>query len=91
VTITTYGLTGTQTLTTTFTVPKKNMVRICSDTVSSISATWQNVILINFTTFSTYAKITYPSTLKITGYIAWNTSGTYDPLAALQTLPLSFY
>jgi len=91
VTITGYGLTGATTLTTTFTVPKKNMVRICSDTVTTISATWQNVLLINFTTSVTYAKITYPSTLKITAYVAWNTSGIYDPLESIPTLPITLY
>ncbi len=91
VTITGYDLTGATTLTTTFSVPKKNMVRICSDTVTTVSATWQNVILINFTTFVTHAKITYPSTLKITAYVAWNTSGVYDPIESVPTLPITLY
>ena len=87
-----YDLTDNQTLNTSFVVPKKTMVRICSDTVSTISDTWQNVILINFRTYVTHAKITYPGTCKITAYVAWNNSNTYDPLATgIPTLPISFY
>jgi hypothetical protein len=91
VTITGYNLAGATMLTTTFAVPKKNMVRICSDGVTTISQTWQNVILVNFTGNISHAKITYPSTLKITAYVAWNGASDFDPLVAVPTLPINFY
>jgi hypothetical protein len=87
-----YSLTDVLQLNTSFVIPKKTMLRICSDTVTSVSATWQNVLVINFTTFVTHAKITYPNTCKITAYVAWNDTGIYDPLeTGVPTLPLNFY
>lgn len=86
-----FGLDGTLTIDTSLMVPAHNLVRVCADTVSTVSATWTNVVLVNFTTFSTYAKLTLPPGVKVDGYVAWNTSGTYDPLAALQTLPIVFH
>jgi hypothetical protein len=91
VTIAGYNLTGATLLTTTFAVPKKNMVRICSDGVTTISQTWQNVILVNFTGNISHAKITYPSTLKITAYVAWNGASDFDPMVAVPTLPITLY
>jgi hypothetical protein len=45
---------------------------------------------VNFTTFSAYAKMTLPAGVKADGYVAWDLTGTYDPLTSTQTLPLRF-
>ena len=86
----TFYTNGTLTISTTIPIPANGMVRICSDTVSTISASWAGAILINFTTFSAYGKIGLPPGVTIDGYVVWNPSGTYDPLTSLQTLPLRF-
>lgn len=86
----TFYLNGSQTISTSLSVPPLGLVRICADTVSTISASWSDVVLVNFTTFSTYGKMTLPAGVKADGYVAWNTTGTYDPLTSVQTLPLRF-
>ena len=86
----TFTTDGTLTISTTINVPAHGLVRICGDSVSTASASWQNVVLVNFTTFSAYAKLDVPSSVRIEGYVAWDTSGTYDPLEADVTLPLRF-
>ncbi len=86
----TFYINGSLTLSTTVAVPPLGLVRICADTVSTISASWANYILINFTTFSAYAKRTVPAGVKAEGYVAWNSTGIYDPLVVSQTLPLRF-
>lgn len=86
-----YYLNGSPTISTTLNVPAHNLVRICADSVSTVSASWAGYVLVNFTTFSAYAKLTLPPGVKVDGYVAWNTSGIYDPLAELQTLPLAFH
>lgn len=86
-----YTIHGDTYFTTTFTLPKKSLLRICSDPVSFGPLTWQEVMLVDFQELTAYAKITYPSALKITGYIAWQAPGaSYDPRMAVQTLPLAF-
>jgi hypothetical protein len=67
-----------------------NLVRICADTVSTISSTWQDVVLVNMTTASTYGKLTLPSYVKAEAYIAWDTSGVFDPLESVPTLSIRF-
>ena len=86
----TFNINGSLTINTTIPIPANAMVRICSDTVTTVSASWANVILVNFTTFSAYAKIGLPPGVTIDGYVVWNTAGFYDPLTSLQTLPLRF-
>ena len=86
----TYYLNGSLTISTTVAVPPDGLVRVCADTVSTVSASWQNTVLVNMTTFSAYAKVTLPAKVKMDGYVAWDTTGTYDPLTATQTLPLRF-
>ncbi len=86
----TYYTNGTLTVTTTISVPANGMVRICADTVTTVSASWANYVLVNFTTFSAYGKLTLPQGVKVDGYVAWDTTGVYDPLTEMQTLPLRF-
>ena len=85
-----YNLNGSLTLTTTVPVPARNLVRVVSDGVSTVSATWQNPVLVNFTTFSTYVKITLPRGVLADGYVAMTPTGTYDPLANAPAMPLRF-
>lgn len=86
----TYYVNGTLSIKTAIRVPPHGLVRICADTVSTVSASWTNYVLVNFTTFSAYAKMKVPSGVKYDGYVAWDTSGVYDPLSSVQTLPLQF-
>lgn len=86
----TFYINGSLTISTTVAVPPLGLVRICADTVSTVSASWANYVLINFTTFSAYAKMTVPAGVKADGYVAWNPTGIYDPLTISQTLPLRF-
>ena len=86
----TFYLNGSLTISTTVAVPPNSLVRICSDSVSTVSASWANTVLINFTTFSTYAQMTLPAGVKAEAYVAWDTTGAYDPLTTTQTLPLRF-
>lgn len=86
----TFYLNGSLTLSTTVAVPPLGLVRICADTVSTVSASWANYVLVNFTTFSTYAKMTVPAGIKADGFVAWNPTGIYDPLVVSNTLPLRF-
>jgi hypothetical protein len=85
-----YYLNGSLTLSTNIAVPPSGMVRICADSVSTISASWANTVLVNFTTFSAYAAMDLPTGVKADGYVAWDTTGVYDPLTSMQTLPLRF-
>ena len=85
-----FYLDGSKTIDTTILVPANGLVRICSDSVSTVSASWQNFILVNFTTFSAYAKLILPKGVKVEGYIAYDPSGVYDPLASTPMLPLRF-
>ncbi len=85
-----YELDGSPEISTTVVVPPAGLVRICADEVSSRSATWQDVVWINFRTYSTYAKMTLPAGVKAEGYVVWNNGPTYDPLQVAPTLPLRF-
>ncbi len=49
-----------------------------------------NYVLVNFTTFSAYAKMTVPLGVKADGFVAWDVTGVYDPLSSTLTLPLRF-
>jgi len=86
----TYYINGSLTISTSIKVPPKNLLRIAGDTVSTISASWSKVILINFTTFSAYAELKVPLGVKVDGYIVGDGKGTYDPLTITNTLPLRF-
>jgi hypothetical protein len=86
----TFYLGGTTTLATSIVVPALGMVRLCGDAVSTVSASWAGASLVNFTTFSAYAQMNVPAGVLYEGYVAWNTTGSYDPLVATQTLPLRF-
>ena len=90
VSIQTYRLNGAQYINTSLDLPPGELVRISGDTVSTISSSWQDVVLVNFTTFSTYAKMTLPAGVKADGYVVWNNGNTYDPLQVAPTLPLRF-
>lgn len=86
----TFYINGSLTVSTSVAIPPLGLVRICADTVSTVSASWTNYILVNFTTFSAYAKMTVPTGVKADGYVAWDITGVYDPLTNTQTLPLRF-
>lgn len=88
VTLQTFSLNGSQFIDTSVNVPPAHLVRIASDTVSTISSSWANAILVNFTTSSTYAKLTLPPGVKVETYVAWNGDAPYDPLVAVPMLPL---
>ena len=89
--ITTYRLNGSVFIDTTINVPARELVRIAADPVSTISASWQDTILVNFTTFSTYGRVILPRGVFVEGYVAWNGGATYDPLDVVPTLPLRFW
>jgi hypothetical protein len=86
----TFYIDGSPTINTSFTIPALGLVRICSDTVTTVSASWANYMLINMTTFSAYAKLTLPIGVKADGYVAYDTTGIYDPLTDANTIPLRF-
>ncbi len=86
----TYQTTGALFIDTDITVPSLNLVRICADTVSTIAGSWQDALLVNFTTLSSFAKMILPKGVKIDGYVVWNDAATYDPLKLAHTLPLMF-
>jgi len=86
----TFYINGSLTISTTVAVPPLGLARICADTVSTISASWANYVLINFTTFSAYARMAVPAGVKADGFVAWNPTGIYDPLVVSNTLPLRF-
>lgn len=86
----TFYINGSLTISTSVAVPPLGLVRISADTVSTVSASWSNYVLINFTTFSAYAKMSVPAGVKAEGFVAWDPTGIYDPLVVSQTLPLRF-
>jgi hypothetical protein len=86
----TLGLDGTVYIDTSILVPADGLVRICGDEVVTISWTWQDVVLVNFTTASTYAKMTLPSGVKAEAYVVWNGGAEYDPLQVVPTLNIRF-
>jgi hypothetical protein len=88
--LTTYELDGTTYIDTNIAVPPNSLVRICGDEVDTISWTWQDVVLVNMTTASTYAVMTLPGSVKYEGYVVWNGGVTYDPLQIAPTLPIRF-
>jgi hypothetical protein len=88
--IATYGLDGSPYLSTSVAVPPDGLVRICADEVDTISASWQDVVWINFTTSSTYGSMTLPDGVKAEGYVVWNGGVTYDPLQIVPALSLRF-
>jgi hypothetical protein len=90
VAIQTFQLSGSLYINTSVAVPAGELVRICGDTVSSVSATWQDVVLVNFTTFSTYGTLELPDGVKAEAYVVWNNGSTYDPLQLAYTLPIRF-
>jgi hypothetical protein len=88
--IQTFRLNGTTYIDTSVNVPPNSLVRIAADSVSTVSSSWQDAILVNFTTSSTYAQMTMPPGVKAEGYVAWNGGSTYDPLDPVPVLPLRF-
>jgi hypothetical protein len=91
--IQTYGYDGSPLESMTFTVPKKGLVRASDATIwgGPHGSGWDNAIKLPWTTSATtWAKFTYPSTLKVTAYTAsQNSSNTlYDPSILLPIVPL---
>lgn len=85
-----YRLDGSEYISTAILVPAGGLVRIAGDDVETTSASWQDVVVVNFTTFSAYAKMELPAGVKAEGYVVWNGGNTYDPLQSVPTLPLRF-
>lgn len=90
VAVQTFRPNGSTYLSTTVDVPPFHLVRVVADDVSTIAGSWQDAVLLNFTTFSAYGRVTVPTGVKLEGYVAWNDSATYDPLEVVPTLPLRF-
>jgi hypothetical protein len=65
-----YRLTGLAYCEYSITVPKKYVVRVCSDMILTNTNGWVNAQMTDFGDTVGYAKITCPSTLKIEAYIA---------------------
>lgn len=86
--ITTYQMNGVEYLSTTIPIPAHGMVRVCGDEVVTSSETWQDAVLVNFTTYSAYGELSIPDGIEVDGYIAWNGGYFYDPLQSVPTLPL---
>lgn len=86
----TFYINGSLTISTTVAVPPLGLVRICADTVNTISASWANYVLVNFTTFSAYAKMVVPTGVHTEAYVAWDYAGFYDPISQTLTLPIRF-
>jgi hypothetical protein len=76
----------------TFQVPKKSVVRVCSDYILTNDSSWASFVLTDFGFQVAFAKVTCPSTLKIDAYIAWNgNSDYYDPEYINVTRPLTSF
>ena len=71
----TFYINGSLTISTSVAIPPLGLVRICADTVNTVAASWANTVLVNFTTFSAYAKMTVPMGVKADGYVAWDIAG----------------
>lgn len=87
--IETFNLTGGSVISTSFQVPPGHLVRAAADTVEPVG-TWDETLLVNFRTFSTYGRLTMSKGIKADGYIAWNGGTQYDPMEAVPVLPLRF-
>lgn len=85
-----FRLDGSEHISTAILVPARSLVRIAGDDVETTSASWQDVAVVNFTTFSAYATMQLPAGVKAEGYVVWNGGNTYDPLQSVPTLPLRF-
>jgi hypothetical protein len=86
----TFALDGTARVNTTIDVPAHNLVRVCTDPVSTSAPSWATTLLINFMTYSVYGKLTLPAGVKVDGYVVWNFDATYDPTQEALTLGLRF-
>jgi hypothetical protein len=76
----------------TFQVPKKSVVRVCSDYILTNDSSWASFVFTDFGFQVAFAKVTCPSTLKIDAYIAWNgNSDYYDPEYINVTRPLPLF
>jgi hypothetical protein len=92
VTIVYYDYTGAASGYYTFTVSKKNVVRVCSDWIATNDEAWVNHAITDFGPGVNFARITCPSTFKIEAYIAWNgNSDYYDPETVVPTRPLTLF
>ena len=89
--IETFDLEGTPEIDTSLNVPAGQLVRVAADTVDATgAATWEDTVLVNFRTFSTYGRLTLPEGVKATGYVAWNGDATYRPNDPVPVLDLRF-
>lgn len=90
VAIQTFQLSGNPWVDTSVAVPAGQLVRICGDGVSMVAASWQYVVYINFTTWSTYGALDLPGGVMAEAYVVWSNGDTYDPLQLAPTLPVRF-
>lgn len=78
-----YSSTGGLMLSSTLSIPARNLVRICSDSVAAVvpplPPSWSSTVLWNFTDSATYASLSMPPTVHIQGYVAWTDAGSFDP------------
>lgn len=89
--IETFELDGSVFIDTTLAIPPNGLVRMAADpTDGEGSATWEQVALVNFTTFSTYGRLSLPAGVMATGYIAWNGGSTYFPRTPVHVLDMRF-
>ena len=80
--------TGSEYVDTTVVVPANGMVRICAD---STTASWADVILVNFRVYSAYARMLLPAGVKAEAYVAWQGNVDYNPdLTSVPVLPIRF-
>ena len=78
---------GSEYIDTNVAVPANGMVRICSD---ATTATWADVVLVNFRVYSAYARMLLPTGVKAEAYVAWQGTGDYDPEVAVPVMPIRF-
>ncbi|MFO7698860.1 MAG: hypothetical protein R6X16_17135 [Anaerolineae bacterium] len=78
-----YSSTGGLMLNSALSIPARNLVRICSDSVIAavppLPLSWSSPVLWNFTDNVTYASLSMPPTVHVQGYVAWTNAASFDP------------
>lgn len=87
----TFTSNGAAVVNKTINVPARNLVRICSDPVWTLSMTWLFTALsIDLGSTSATGKLVLPPGVKVDGYVVWNMGDTYNPCDGCVTLSLRF-
>ncbi len=73
-----------------FIIPAHGYIRACSDPVNTTAIAWQDAILVDFGTLSSYTMLELPPGVGVDGYVVWNDGPEYDPAVPAHTLPLRF-